>query len=634
MLIENIDGQNVDFEDKISLNSTSDDLTHSDHFITERVHPPIYKKFVDDKPEYNLEDCEEIDGVLWKTPIYYFNHLDKMDVDFIILKNYKISENMDLFSIKKDKILVPKEETKFNLLKNGNVTYRFYIGGKLKRIKLRDLLAFTFLKVNNNPVTSVHLGWNKTGHYKYKGQRNHYTNLKILYRSDFRDYRRFKLSSRGDLYTVSNGVYRMINRLKKSNGLPYVEIRHKRKENVDLHELTAKLFLDEQKRGKYLFHRDGDLSNTDYRNLIYTNTLTGIKSDGLMYYSIPHYSDYSVSENYKIYSYKSGVLSKLTPRKTLDGYSRIDLIKNKGERFSPLVHRLIASLKHDFDPDLLVDHIDNDRQNNHPSNLRCVTPRQNNMNCIDSYIRGKPVIQLDHNYNVVKIFESCKKAAKYFKTDERNISKVALKNSNLHIENCLYQSCKQYWKYVENEKTHVPKKDEKFIVLGGTFQGVALDLHNYKISNYGTIINIKRNKIMKCSNTSGYWSVNLYNRKERKRFLVHILVALVFVPGRSQIKNQVNHIDENKDNLHSKNLEWVSQSENIKHSIYRQQKHTKQINPKTNNIINIYKSRVEAAESVNRSTSSIYSAINGMTKTSAGFKWEDSTEKEYLSFKH
>ncbi len=63
--------------------------------------------------------------------------------------------------------------------------------------------------------------------------------------------------------------------------------------------------------------------------------------------------------------------------------------------------------------------------------------------------------------------------------------------------------------------------------------------------------------------STGYYSVVLYRPK--KSYLVHRLVALHFIPN-PENKPQVNHKDGDKSNNHYINLEWVTNSENQKHS--------------------------------------------------------------------
>lgn len=61
------------------------------------------------------------------------------------------------------------------------------------------------------------------------------------------------------------------------------------------------------------------------------------------------------------------------------------------------------------------------------------------------------------------------------------------------------------------------------------------------------------------------YRVSLSKNGEVKRFLVHRLVALAFIPNPDK-KPQVNHIDGNRKNNNSSNLEWVTRSENMIHA--------------------------------------------------------------------
>ena len=63
----------------------------------------------------------------------------------------------------------------------------------------------------------------------------------------------------------------------------------------------------------------------------------------------------------------------------------------------------------------------------------------------------------------------------------------------------------------------------------------------------------------------GYLKVMLTNSKGiRKGFFVHRLVALTYL---NESKMQVNHIDENKQNNHISNLEYINNRNNKIHSI-------------------------------------------------------------------
>lgn len=89
----------------------------------------------------------------------------------------------------------------------------------------------------------------------------------------------------------------------------------------------------------------------------------------------------------------------------------------------------------------------------------------------------------------------------------------------------------------------------------------------YQVSNFGRIKNIKTNHIkVPDLNTAGYFRVQLCKNKKHIRFLIHRLVARVFVDGYFD-GAVVNHIDMNKQNNRWDNLEWVTQSENQKKAI-------------------------------------------------------------------
>ncbi len=87
----------------------------------------------------------------------------------------------------------------------------------------------------------------------------------------------------------------------------------------------------------------------------------------------------------------------------------------------------------------------------------------------------------------------------------------------------------------------------------------------YLIGNNGTVTN--RTKTLKTYvNNSGYECIKLTALKSNKHRLIHRLVAETFIPNPDN-KPEVNHKDGNKLNNTVENLEWVTSSENKRHSL-------------------------------------------------------------------
>lgn len=102
----------------------------------------------------------------------------------------------------------------------------------------------------------------------------------------------------------------------------------------------------------------------------------------------------------------------------------------------------------------------------------------------------------------------------------------------------------------------------------------------YQVSNHGRVKsldrkiytrsgyrNIKGRILILEFNSADYNMVLLYNKNnKRKHHFVHRLVAQAFIPNPKN-KEQVNHKNKIKTDNHINNLEWATQSENMKHAL-------------------------------------------------------------------
>lgn len=89
---------------------------------------------------------------------------------------------------------------------------------------------------------------------------------------------------------------------------------------------------------------------------------------------------------------------------------------------------------------------------------------------------------------------------------------------------------------------------------------------DYEISNLGRVKSYKQKKegriLPPIKTKKGYLQIQLYENKKYKRFYIHKLVALAFIPNPNQLE-QINHKDENKENNKVDNLEWCDNWYNI-----------------------------------------------------------------------
>lgn len=88
----------------------------------------------------------------------------------------------------------------------------------------------------------------------------------------------------------------------------------------------------------------------------------------------------------------------------------------------------------------------------------------------------------------------------------------------------------------------------------------------YQISNYGKVRTVKTGRVLTPAiDARGYERVCLFKMDRDRRYKVHRLVAITFIPNPDN-KPQVNHKDGNKRNNFVDNLEWVTNEENMRHA--------------------------------------------------------------------
>ena len=93
----------------------------------------------------------------------------------------------------------------------------------------------------------------------------------------------------------------------------------------------------------------------------------------------------------------------------------------------------------------------------------------------------------------------------------------------------------------------------------------------YVSDNVGTVYKVdeegNKHEMSPYENRDGYVEYVLTNKdKEKKHIMCQIIVAGLYVKGRTEIKNEVNHKNGKRNDNRDVNLEWISRKGNIQHS--------------------------------------------------------------------
>lgn len=104
----------------------------------------------------------------------------------------------------------------------------------------------------------------------------------------------------------------------------------------------------------------------------------------------------------------------------------------------------------------------------------------------------------------------------------------------------------------------------------------------YEVDSAGRVFSIasdahrRKRELKQYQNKNGYMKVNLYDKDGKcKKKYIHRLVAEAFIPN-PESKPNINHIDCNVKNNRIENLEWCTQSENVRYQLAKA-RHSKAI---------------------------------------------------------
>lgn len=336
--------------------------------------------------------------------------------------------------------------------------------------------------------------------------------------------------------------------------------------------------------------------------------------------------------NYSNYEFSSfgNIRNKIT-NYTLNpgiksGYLCISLKNDNGDRKSMRTHRAVALC---FIPNPLnketVNHKDHNKLNNKLDNLEwATTTEQNNhkRKCkkeIQELVSSRPVWRIDKDTNKkIEYYKTIRFASQW--CFDNNLTSVKDFNNGNNIKTHISAVAQgkrlttfgYKWEYCndcENKYDDEEWKDIPSDIIKG--------IKGYKISKYGRVKNHKGRITEGSNHESGYLWVSI----APKQYLLHRLVAKTFIPN-PENKEQVNHIDGNKQNTCANNLEWCSNTENQIHKVnYGLSNCTKKIvqYDLQMNKIKEFTSQIKASKELNIGFTSISKCCLKKQKTAGGF---------------
>ncbi len=152
--------------------------------------------------------------------------------------------------------------------------------------------------------------------------------------------------------------------------------------------------------------------------------------------------------------------------------------------------------------------------------------------------------------------------------------------------------------------------------------------NHYMISTNGVVKSFKNGKEYIRSlevDKNGYLRIRLYKNGATSKFMVHRLVALTFIENPLN-KEQINHINEDKQDNRIENLEWSTPKENANFGTRNSRMAEAKCKPvlqfdKDMNFIAEYGSLREAETITQIKYINISAVLHGKQKTAGGFKW-------------
>ncbi len=266
--------------------------------------------------------------------------------------------------------------------------------------------------------------------------------------------------------------------------------------------------------------------------------------EGEIWKDHPDYAGYQFSNMGRM-KLLDGSISRGKPGSSVkNSYIRVSL-GNSGKL--KLLHRMIIETFLGKREGLIVNHINGDRYDNRLENLEWVTPKENSNRKV--FPNTKPtgeakVNQLSLNGEFIKEWPSVTNAAEVLGTSRQ----------------CIYGVCRGRYHTAANYKWEYVK----IIIDGEEWKDIEYEGVKYTVSNFGRIRYKDGRESFGSKRGNGYLEVQPHRGKTVG---IHRLICYAFKYRADYKDFYVDHIDNNGENNHIDNLEWVTPSENSKRAL-------------------------------------------------------------------
>jgi hypothetical protein len=333
------------------------------------------------------------------------------------------------------------------------------------------------------------------------------------------------------------------------------------------------------------------------------------------------YPKYEVSTFGNVRNIETGYILKQNLR---GNYLVIGIFNKLNIQKQIRVHRLVATT---FIPNpenkKTVNHKDHNPLNNNVDNLEWFSQAEQNKHKrktdknVQSLISSRKIWRADKiTGEKLELYQTVRLAARWVFENKLAVIKEFNDGSSIASSITTVAQGKQLtaygykWIYEQEENlTNEIWKEIPSNLVNGT--------KNYFISSLGRVKNHKGRISCGMKHSSGYLMISISSTI----YLLHRLVAQVFLPN-PENKEQVNHIDGNKENSIVDNLEWCTQQENCIHrsstGLGNNTKSIIQYDLKMNKL-NEFNSIIEASKKLNIFDTSISYCCQGKLKTCGGF---------------